>query len=183
MTRAAWDELVEGGVAPIANADWMLGKSGKGQTMARKKTKGAEMIHLHVFGHDEEVPKEGYAVRREKDSAWGTLYENGRIMRGINAIGPEPLVLIEKLMALAQKGAAAEGEVAKEYEATVDRPMPPDPVAQAIREVGAGVVEAIAVHAFTLLSTQKSNNLPEMEKVLTAFANNFREIAEKAGRG
>lgn len=92
------------------------------------------MIHLHVFGHDEEVPKEGYAVRRHKSNKWGTLYENGSSVDGMDAIGPEPLVLIEKLMALAQKGAAAEGEVAKEYEATVDRPMPPDLVAQAIRE-------------------------------------------------
>lgn len=119
------------------------------------------MTHLHVFKHDEEVPKEGYAVRREKDSAWGTLYENGRTMRGRCAIRPEPLAFIEQLMALAQRG--------------VDEA----PVAQAIREVGAGVVEAIAVHAFTLLSTQKSNNLPEMEKAMLKFADKFRGIAEK----
>ncbi len=102
-------------------------------------------IHLRVLGPDEEVPGEGYAVRR---GGYGFgLYLNGK---GVSRIKDDLIPFLKELMALAQKGEQYD-ELNEKYNSLFDSTFEkhkdaPDPLIAAIRDVGASVIEAIGLH-------------------------------------
>lgn len=108
-------------------------------------------IHLRIFGTDEEVPKEGYALL-EKEDGWIQLLKDKKFV-GTSMRSWKPF--LEELMALARRGQEYDKlmEDMRTPGAVIEVPQPnvtfkhPDPLISAIRDVGAGIVEAIGEHA------------------------------------
>ena len=126
------------------------------------------MIHLKIFGPDEEVPKEGWSVKQGAYH-WPDICQNGV---GIFTITPDIIPFLEELMTLARKGNAAEMITQGKVAITCEE-VSPDPLITAIREVGAGIVEAIRENAIAVTTEHLLVHEEALERI-TAISEKVR---------
>ena len=107
------------------------------------------MIHLHVFKHDEEVPKDGWTIKRHGDN-WLCVTYNGTFLFDCK---PQSEFYLLSLMALAQKGERCKSKaIYSEEEAEAILFPNSSLVAQAIREVGNNICAEISTAVANLLT-------------------------------
>ena len=129
------------------------------------------MIHLKIYRHDEEAPKEGFVIQHI-DPQWLRVTKDGEYCLSIMAT-QQGLPFFEELLSLARKGIEAEqvlgmANLARSQAESL-RVLLTD---STMRECAAGIVEAIWKHAFWTISNPPAG----MAGTFTAISKRLKGI-------